>query len=106
MLTLVSGPNAYDEFGYSVALSTNVSTALVGAFAAKVASGAAYIFVKTNGVWSNGTALTLASGPSGQGRIGRSAAVSENGSMALVGGAPYLNGFPIVAGAAFYFSYS
>jgi hypothetical protein len=102
-LTLASGPPAYGQFGSSVALSGDGSHALV---LANVATGngrsyafASYVFVQTNGRWSNGTALTLASGPSSGDYFGESAALSGNGITALVGAPLLANN----AGAAYSF---
>jgi hypothetical protein len=62
--------------------------------------GTAYEFVRTSGVWSNGTALTLASGLSGGDQFGASVALSGDGSTALVG-APNTNSN---TGAAYFFN--
>jgi hypothetical protein len=76
---------AGDAFGYSVALSGG--TALVGAptgqYAAEAGKGAAYVFVRSRGVWSRqGGALTAVNGVAGE-SFGR--AVALFGDTALVG---------------------
>jgi hypothetical protein len=73
---------AADHFGWSVAVSG--STIVVGAFGKNANTGAAYVFVKAGGVWSQRAELTAADGASGD-EFGWSAAVS--GSTAVVGAA-------------------
>ena len=81
---------ATDAFGLSVALSNNGTTALIGASGTSVSgksgAGAAYIFTQTSGVWSSTPTHTFndplaTSGDS----FGSSAALSSDGSVALVG---------------------
>ncbi len=75
---------AHDYFGRSVAVSG--STAMVGAFAHSVGSnnaqGAAYVFVESDGTWSQQAELTASDGAANDG-FGESVAVS--GSTAVVG---------------------
>ncbi len=82
-----------EELGYSVALSANGQTALVGApFADSttgVNTGVAYIFTETRGTWS-ATPVASFSDNSGAGELGYSVALSANGQTALVG-APFAN---------------
>ncbi|MGH8428653.1 MAG: FG-GAP repeat protein [Gammaproteobacteria bacterium] len=74
----------YDNFGYSVALDG--TTALVGAIYATVGGdtdqGAAYVFTKSGGIWSQTAKLTAADGAAGD-QFGNSVALS--GTTALVG---------------------
>ena len=78
---------AYDAFGYSVALSGD--TALVGAphhdAAGKDDAGAAYVFTRSAGVWTQAAEPVAAAGAAGD-RFGYAVAIS--GDTALVG-APY-----------------
>jgi hypothetical protein len=69
-----------NSFGYAVAISG--STAVVGAFARNSFIGAAYVFVRSNAVWSQQAELTASDGASDD-YFGGSVAVS--GSTALVG---------------------
>ena len=71
---------AGDHFGGPVALSGN--TALVGAWNANHGAGAAYVFVRTAGGWSQQARLTAVGGRSGD-WFGVSVALS--GNTALVG---------------------
>lgn len=79
-----------DNFGYSVALSADGSTALIGASSAMVngvSVGKAYIFSKVNGIWSTTPVATLAyPGPTGYAGdfFGSAVALSKDGSTALV----------------------
>jgi hypothetical protein len=64
-LTAADGAE-YDQFGYSVSLSGD--TALIGAYYkninSKEAQGAAYVFVRSGGVWTQQQELTAADGAS------------------------------------------
>ncbi len=79
---------ASDWFGYSAALSADGSTALIGAAGAsvsgKVTQGAAYVFVKSGGIWSQQQKLTASDGLAGD-SFGCSTALSSDGSTALIG---------------------
>jgi hypothetical protein len=85
--TLTSGLGDY--LGYSVAVSSDGTTALVGAPAANGGRGAAYIFQATSeSSWSSTSTptatLTNGSGAVGD-SLGLSAAISSDGTTALVG---------------------
>ena len=102
-----SGPNGTGEtgatesgtgqFGISVALSDDGSTALVGAPGDGNIQGAAWVFTRSGSVWSQqgaklvGDCAQSCSGPngigeSGQGDFGAGVALSGNGDTALIGG--------------------
>lgn len=94
VLTASDGaPN--DQFGFSLALSG--STAVVGAWNTTSSAGVAYVFVRSNGAWSQQAELT-ASAPDSQ--FGFSVALS--GATAVVG-APNDND---VIGAAYVYGRS
>jgi len=84
-----------DSFGYSVALSAQGSTALVGA---GCGCRAAYVFTLRGGTWSQTAKLTAAHEASND-LFGYSVALSPLGSMALVA-APPVSG----TGAAYVFT--
>src|SRR5207244_2622086 len=69
-----------DVFGYNVALSGD--TALVGARNANAQQGAAYVFTRSGGVWTQQQKLTAGDGVA-QDHFGRGVALS--GDTALVG---------------------
>ena len=98
---LVAGDAAaYDWFGQSVALDGD--TALVGANGEDdggIDAGAAYVFVRGGGSWSQQAKLVAGDAAAGDG-FGRSVAL--DGDTALVG-APYEDEGGSVAGAAYVF---
>jgi hypothetical protein len=97
---LTAPDGAYgDLFGYTLALSGNGNTALVSAQYHNNQSGAAYVFLRNSGAWSQPS--ELASGVSG-GTFGASVALSNDGITALIG-APYAAGS---RGAAYIFTRS
>ncbi len=83
------------EFGYSVSLSANGTTALVGGFADNGNAGAAWIFTQSGGSWVQDGAKLVAdcasscanegTGESGQGEFGKRVALDGAGDLALVG---------------------
>jgi RHS repeat-associated protein len=76
------------EFGYSVALSNNGNTALVGGPNDRGASGesdgAAWVFTREGSSWSKQEKLNSISPKYGE-KVGNSVALSANGNTALVG---------------------
>lgn len=73
-------------FGYSVALSADGNTALVGGVNDREQTGAAWVFTRTNGAWrQQGTKLT-GRGEVGKGGFGESVALWANGKTALISG--------------------
>ena len=82
------GDTANDWFGFSVALSGDGATALVGAFGVSSGTGAAYVFnVPSEASWTSSSSptVTLTNGLSG-GWFGLSVAMSFDGTTALIGG--------------------
>ncbi len=77
---------ANDEFGYAVALSADGTTALIGALFKNSAKGAAYVFVRSSGTWSQQTTppLTASDGAAGD-SFGIAVALSADGNTALIG---------------------
>lgn len=86
-LTAADGA-ASDQFGTSVALSSDGSTALIGAIEVSVggldSQGAAYVFTRTGESWLPQAELTAADRADIE-QIGTSAALSSDGNTALVG---------------------
>jgi hypothetical protein len=78
-----SGPG---QFGISVALSGDGNTALIGGDTDSVDTGAAWVFARSGGKWSQQGAKLTGKGESGPGRFGESVALSSDGSVALIGG--------------------
>ena len=75
-----------EQLGYSVALSADGQTALVGAFAASSGNGAAYLYTEASGTWPT-TPTASFTGTGGE-QLGYSVALSADGQAALVG-APF-----------------
>lgn len=79
---------AQDDFGSSVALSSDGNTALVGAMHksinGNVGQGAAYIFSDVGGNWSQSMEFSIPDGAA-QDRFGTSAAMSADGATAFIG---------------------
>ncbi len=69
-------------FGFSVALTSDDKTAVVGAPGASSAKGQGYVFVSNGSAWSQQTVLTAGDGSAGD-KFGY--AVAVDGSTALVG---------------------
>jgi len=94
---------ANDYFGFSVALSGDGSSALVGAYADDVGShtdqGSAYVFTRSGTSWSQQASLTASDGAEGD-VFGTSVALS--GDTALVGAA----GDDAYRGSAYVFTHS
>jgi hypothetical protein len=72
--------------GYSVALSGDGTTALVGAIADNTNVGAAWVFTRGGGSWSQQGNKLVGTGAVGNSWQGYSAALSGNGDTAMLGG--------------------
>ncbi|MEO8232526.1 MAG: FG-GAP repeat protein, partial [Ignavibacteriota bacterium] len=74
------------NFGYSVALSTDGNTAIVGGIGDNADAGAAWIYIRNgSGMWSVQAKL-IGSGATGSASQGFSVAISANGNTAVVSG--------------------
>ena len=73
------------EFGGSVAVSADGNTALVGGTGDNAFAGAAWVYTRRNGVWTQGPKLR-GSGEVGNAGFGASVALSADGQTALIGG--------------------
>ena len=77
---------AGDAFGYSVALSSDGSTAIVGAFSDTVSGrsyqGSATIFTRSGSVWTQQQTITQSDGAADD-WFGRSVALSTSGNTAI-----------------------
>jgi hypothetical protein len=88
--------------GYSVALSADGNTALVGGPADNNNFGAAWVFVRVGSTWAQQGAKLVGTGSVGNGNQGNSVSLSADGNTAIVGG-PTDNG---KVGAAWVFTRS
>jgi hypothetical protein len=94
-----TGTNQY--FGCAVALSADGNTALIGAYGDASSLGAAYVFTRSAGVWTQqGSKLVPVGIVGALGYFGFSVALSADGNTALIG-ADGDNGY---AGAAYVFA--
>ena len=84
---IASDAQAYVEFGYSVSLSSDGNTALIGAYREGTGgtdAGAAYVFTRSSGTWTQQQKIT-ASDAEAYDNFGYSVSLSSDGNMALVG---------------------
>jgi hypothetical protein len=91
------------EQGYSVALSSDASTAMVGGYNDNGGIGGAWVFTQSGGVWTQQGGKLVGTGAVGNADQGFSVALSSNGNTALLGG-PCDNGgscAPAYTGPAF-----
>jgi hypothetical protein len=88
--------------GYSVALSADGNTAIVGGFADNNGLGAAWVFTRSGGVWTQQGNKLVGTGAVGFAQQGLSVSLSGDGNTAMVGG-PVDN---IIVGAAWVFTRS
>ena len=72
--------------GYSVALSADGNTALLGGYADNSNVGAAWVFVRSFGVWTQQGNKLVGTGSVGSAKQGYSVALSADGNTALLGG--------------------
>jgi hypothetical protein len=74
------------EQGWSVALSADGNTAIVGGLADNRITGAAWVFTRSNGVWKQHGGKLAGTGAVGTGAQGYSVALSGDSSTVIVGG--------------------
>jgi hypothetical protein len=72
--------------GISVAISADGTTAIVGGFSDDSGVGAAWVFTRSGGVWSQQGNKLVGTGAVGPSHQGRSVAISADGNTAIVGG--------------------
>jgi hypothetical protein len=77
-----AGQGVGDSYGFSVALSQDGSTAVVGAYGANTETGKAYVYTPSASTWSQQAILTATVGAQHD-RFGYS--VSVDGSLAMIG---------------------
>jgi hypothetical protein len=98
-----TGAVGYPFQGYSVALPADGNTALVGGFYDNGGAGAAWVFTRAGGVWTQLGGKLVGTGAIGYTEQGYSVALSADGNTAIVGGFGdnFINGG---AGAAWVFA--
>jgi hypothetical protein len=101
--TPTGGAGAAQFFGFSVAISADGNTAIIGAQGDAGYLGAAHIFVRSNGAWSEqGSKLVPVGGIGVVQYFGSSVALTADGNGALVGA----SGDNFYLGAAYWFTRS
>ncbi len=80
------GEWAGGDFGTSVALSADGSTALIGAPSDDFRVGAAWVFTRSGSTWSQQGDKLTGGGERGEGQFGTAVALSADGNTALIGG--------------------
>ncbi|MGZ4332316.1 MAG: hypothetical protein ACXVXL_30505 [Solirubrobacteraceae bacterium] len=79
------------QFGQSVALSSDGNTALIGGPQDQLVGGAAWVFTRSGGTWTQQGPKLIGDNAAGDAQQGQSVALSGDGKTALVGG-PHDNG--------------
>jgi hypothetical protein len=72
--------------GWSVALSSDGNTAILGGLFANTGAGAAWVFTRSGSVWTQQGPKLVGTGAVGNAEQGQSVALSADGSTAIVGG--------------------
>jgi hypothetical protein len=72
--------------GWSVALSADGNTAIVGGYSDDEGAGAAWVFTRSGGAWTQQGSKLVGTGASGAALQGMSVALSADGNTAIVGG--------------------
>ena len=86
-----SGSAGLSEQGFGIALSGDGMTALIGGPGDDALTGATWVFVSSNGAWTQQGAKLVGAGSGGTPLQGLSVRLSEDGNTAVAGG-PYDNG--------------
>ncbi|MGE5621173.1 MAG: T9SS type A sorting domain-containing protein [archaeon] len=86
--------------GSSVSISSDGNTVIVGALIDNYGKGAAWIFTRAGGVWTQQGSKLVGTGAAGNARQGCSVALSSDGNTAIVGGRDDNGGY----GAAWIFT--
>ena len=81
-----SGGSMFAAQGYSVSLSADGNTAIVGGFGDNNYAGAAWVWTRSGGVWTQQGSKLVGSGASGIAQQGDSVSISADGNTAIVGG--------------------
>jgi hypothetical protein len=81
-----SGETGESHFGYSVALSSNGTTALIGGYGDNSSTGAAWVFTRSGETWIQQGAKLTGAEEEGHAKFGWSVSLSANGNTALIGG--------------------
>ncbi|MBW8050033.1 MAG: hypothetical protein FVQ77_06780 [Cytophagales bacterium] len=72
--------------GYSVSISSDGNTAIVGGYNDSTGAGAAWVYTRSGGVWAQQGSKLVGTGAVGAAQQGRSVSISSDGNTAIVGG--------------------
>ncbi len=81
----INGSNGAQQ-GISVSLSADGNTAIVGGYGDNSNAGAAWVYVRSNGVWTQQGNKLVGTGAIGDSDQGYSVSISADGNTAIVGG--------------------
>jgi len=81
-----TGNTGLAEQGQSVSISADGNTAIVGGFMDNSGVGAAWIFIRSGGTWTQQGSKLVGSSSIGAAQQGRSVSLSADGNTAIVGG--------------------
>ena len=81
-----TGATLFSNQGYSVALSADGNTAIVGAYGDNSSIGATWVFIRSGSTWTQQGSKLVGTGYSGTPHQGTSVAVSADGNTFAVGG--------------------
>ena len=80
------GAEGHTDQGQSVAVSADGNTAVVGGYGDNGGTGAAWVYTRSGGVWTQQGAKLVGTGTVGNANQGVAVAVSADGNTAVVGG--------------------
>jgi hypothetical protein len=83
---LVGADAVSSEQGHSVGMSSDGNTAIIGGWGDNQNNGAAWIFIRSNGVWAQQGPKLVGDGAVGNAVQGVSVSLSGDGNTAIVGG--------------------
>jgi hypothetical protein len=81
-----TGQTGNGYFGYSVALSADANTALIGGDQDNGGVGSAWVFTRSGSTWTRQSSKLTGAGESYLGKFGSGVAISEDGATTLIGG--------------------
>ena len=94
------------DFGFSVALSGDGNTALIGGYGDNDYVGAAWVFARSGSTWTQQGEKLTGNGETEGGVFGWSVALPSDGNTALIGGPADYEGFGAAVAAAWVFTRS
>jgi len=82
-----TGAVGFSFQGWSVSLSADGNTAIVGGLSDNSDTGAAWVFTRSSGIWTQQGNKLVGTGALGQAEQGLSVSISADGNTAIIGGA-------------------